>query len=550
MSKTSGQLTDRHLTLRECLLLVGLTLGCLMPFAAKAFNIDDPLFVWTAKHIAKHPLDPYGFRANWYGQFSPMAEIMRNPPLFAYLLAGFGAVVGWSEVGLHLLLVIPAAAAVLGTYSLARRLCGAPLWAAALTLFSPVFLVSATTVMCDVTMLAFWVWALALWMRGLDEDRLTDVATAVVMATLCVLTKYNGAAVLLLMAIYALWKRRAAVLVYLSMPIAAAVGYYLFAVSHYGRSTVQSGVAMAAHFTPEALSKAFVALSFTGGCAGLALLFARGIWSMRGAVAALIGASALLVIEMTWGFPVKLEPATLATASQFVVMVAAGVGMMWMAVADFRSSRSAESAIIGLWLAGTFVFVAFISWAIGGRYLLPMAPAAAILIIRRLEATAGATGKTVARASLFALIPTALISFAVAWSDASLANSAREAANRFARDYASKETIWFQGHWGFQYYMEQGGGKPMVRGVTTLGPGDVIVIPMNNTNTFGPPPVPVGLLERVKVRTLSWVASMNHHVGAGFHADVKGPLPFVFCRVPEDLYLVIAPIPEQDHLGQ
>jgi 4-amino-4-deoxy-L-arabinose transferase-like glycosyltransferase len=333
-----------------------------------------------------------------------MAEIMRNPPLFAYLLAGFGAVFGWSEVGLHLLLIIPAAAAVLGTYFLARRLCGAPLWAAALTLFSPVFLVSATTVMCDVTMLAFWVWALALWMRGLDEGRRTDVATAVVMATLCVLTKYNGAAVLLLMAIYALWKPRAAVLVYLSMPIAAAVGYHQFASSHYGSSTVQSGVAMAAHFTPEALSKAFVALSFTGGCAGLALLFARGVWSVRGAFAALIGAGALLVIEMTWGFPVKLKPGTLATASQFAVMVAAGVGLMWMAAADFRSSRSAESAIIGLWLAGTFVFAAFISWAIGGRYLLPMAPAAAILIIRRLESTAGATDKTAARAALFALI--------------------------------------------------------------------------------------------------------------------------------------------------
>ncbi|MGA2263065.1 MAG: hypothetical protein ABSH28_16740 [Acidobacteriota bacterium] len=44
-----------------CLFL--LTVLFLAPFAGSAFHIDDTLFLWTAKHIVAHPLDPYGFSA-------------------------------------------------------------------------------------------------------------------------------------------------------------------------------------------------------------------------------------------------------------------------------------------------------------------------------------------------------------------------------------------------------------------------------------------------------------------------------------------------------
>ena len=32
------------------------------PFLNRAFNIDEPLFLWTAKQIRQHPFDPYGFK--------------------------------------------------------------------------------------------------------------------------------------------------------------------------------------------------------------------------------------------------------------------------------------------------------------------------------------------------------------------------------------------------------------------------------------------------------------------------------------------------------
>src|SRR5713226_8912819 len=43
--------TDFH----SAVLLILCILLCLLPFSNKAFHIDDPLLVWTAQQIAKHP---------------------------------------------------------------------------------------------------------------------------------------------------------------------------------------------------------------------------------------------------------------------------------------------------------------------------------------------------------------------------------------------------------------------------------------------------------------------------------------------------------------
>src|SRR5687768_2605819 len=82
------------------LLLVALTLLALLPFAGKAFHIDDPLFVWTAKQIHEKPLDPYGFTVNWYGVPMRMADVTKNPPLASYAIAAVAAFAGFREVPL------------------------------------------------------------------------------------------------------------------------------------------------------------------------------------------------------------------------------------------------------------------------------------------------------------------------------------------------------------------------------------------------------------------------------------------------------------------
>src|SRR5204863_9880949 len=123
------------------------------------FCIDDPLFIWMAEQISRHPSDPYGFQVNWMGAPEPMWSAMQNPPLCSVYIAVVGALFGWNELALHSAFLLWPVAAVIVTYRIARRFCSQPALAALLTLFTPVFLVSATNVMCDVMLLALYVWA-------------------------------------------------------------------------------------------------------------------------------------------------------------------------------------------------------------------------------------------------------------------------------------------------------------------------------------------------------------------------------------------------------
>src|SRR5207248_6815140 len=162
-----AQWSSRH----SYLLLTGLTLLCLLPFSGRAFHVDDPLFVWSSQQIVKHPLDPYGFSLVWDNFSEPMSEITKNPPLACYYLAAIGSIAGWSERALHVGFLLPTLALVLGTYRLSLRFTRSPLIAAAATLLTPGVLVSASSVMCDVMMLAFWVWAVIFWMEGFDQQK-------------------------------------------------------------------------------------------------------------------------------------------------------------------------------------------------------------------------------------------------------------------------------------------------------------------------------------------------------------------------------------------
>src|SRR5439155_19503752 len=151
-------------TRRATALLALATLVALLPFLAKPLHIDDPLFVCSARQIRAHPSDPFGFQVNWYGTAMPLHAVTKNPPLGCYYLAAASVLLGWSEMALHAAILLLAVAAIVGTYLLARELvapraelAALAALAALLTLASPVFLISATTLMCDVPMLCLWV---------------------------------------------------------------------------------------------------------------------------------------------------------------------------------------------------------------------------------------------------------------------------------------------------------------------------------------------------------------------------------------------------------
>jgi 4-amino-4-deoxy-L-arabinose transferase-like glycosyltransferase len=535
-------------TVSSLLILVAVTLACLLPFIGKALHIDDPFFVWCAQHIQSNPFDFCGPDINWVGSVTPMAAVQQNPPLAAYYLALVGSLFGWSEIALHCGFLLPALAAVIGTYYLARNFCSHPLAAALTTVTAPVFLLSSTSVMCDTMMLALWVWSVFFWIEGLKKEHAAKLGIAAFLIAACSLTKYFGLTLIPLLLAYS-WMERHRIgswLAYFSIPL-LAIAFDLW-VTHrlYGRAILPSAVSYATNLRVggDLPSKILAGLAFGGGCIVILLLAAPLLWGKKGLAigvpaAALVG---LLVVAMkkVGVFPiVDGGNVKWLFVVQFSLFVVAGVNLVILAAADLLEWKTPVSVLLFLWIAGTIIFACAVNWAVNGRTILPMLPAASLLLIRRLETRKSIRGQDSIRRLYGPLAASLAVALLVAVADYRLANSARIAASVIKRDLsATSSAIRFEGHWGFQYYMEKLGAKALDTMDLHLSSNEVIVVPLGNSYLFPLPEDRVAFWFERRFQTLKWLTTMSLPSGAGYYSDGWGPIPFVFGRVPAEEYLV------------
>ena len=514
------------------------TLAALLPFIAKPFNIDDPLFIWAARQIHVHPGDPYGFNVEWGWREFPMAKVTENPPLACYYLAVAAGIFGWNEVGLHFAFLLPALGVILGTYRLASRLCRSPGWAALMTLFTPVFLVSANTLMCDVLMLAFWIWAVTLWVEGLEGKSAGRLLAAGVLVALAIVSKYYAVCLVPLLAAHALIlnRRLGRWVLALLIPVAAVGLYQLATSSLYGAGLLGAAAHYARfateHYGFSKVSAGATALVFTGGCAATAVFFAPLLWQRTTSlIIATAGAAGVLVLaagKVFQKYPAVAEGSPVLVEIQFVFWALGGLSLLALAAVEVRRRPDAVSWLLALWVWGTFLFAAVINWTVNGRSLLPLEPAAAILVMRRLEGVTTMRPKPMA----VCLALGAALAFLVAWADFSFSRAVRRVAEQVcAKDGRPSAMLWFQGHWGFQFYMQQSGATPVDFKSSPLKPGDIVAVPSNNTNLMPLDPATSVLIDIVMEKKSGVLATMDTLTGAGFYSSVWGPLPFAFGHV-------------------
>jgi 4-amino-4-deoxy-L-arabinose transferase-like glycosyltransferase len=546
MATSANNFPDRSPAYGADLLLGLLTLLCLLPFIGKAFHIDDPLFIWAAQHIAKHPLDPYGFKVVWYTTQMPMSEVTKNPPLGAYYGALIGSIAGWSERAMHIGFLLPALTLVLGTYYLARRFTQSAWIAAAATLLTPGFIVSSTSVMCDTMMLAIWVFAILFWIKGLEPVKPGYLLASALLMAACPLTKYFGMALVPLLLVYSLVRLRrfGGWIFFLLLPICVLAGYQMWTHSLYGRGLLSDAAAYTHSLPPgygvSRSAKFVTGLSFLGGCALSALAFVPFLWSRKQILAgAVVSGFAGFVVWEGW---VDLKSPTahdhwFAVSCQVALYFAGGISVLALAAVDLWKKRDSDSLFLALWIFGTFIFGVFLNWTINARSILPLLPAAGILLARRLDSMDLPATLRSPRLLIVPLIISGTISLAAASADTGLANSAREAADFIHNQSPNESTnTFFEGHWGFQYYMQLYGAQPVDVQTFRFTPGVVIVIPEKNTNIFGLPRGVPASQTGIEIKTDPWIATMHPAVGAGFYASGWGPLPFAFGTVPPQRY--------------
>jgi hypothetical protein len=355
------------------------------------------------------------------------------------------------------------------------------------------------------------------------------------------------------------------------------------AASHYARTYPSV-------FPGGWVAKTIIGLTFAGGSLGPLVIFAPWVWRRRALAAgglAVIGLT--LALFWNWsdfGLFMNTNAELLKSwefAAQIAFWAVAGVNLLLLAgseawnqdpkseirnpteirspkseirkpgnqekknflrVPGFLASlfpKSEVSLLLVLWILDGLLFATVLNWTINGRSMLPIVPAAAILLVRRLEAAGFlAGGAPPGRRHAWLLVPLGL-SAALAWSltlaDFQMTGVFKTAALDTIKKYhaaSANRQLWFEGHGTIQYYLEQGGGQPLDITRSVLQPGDLVVVPWMASPFVVLPPGSAALVESLVYLTdiRATLSSGTSEGVAGFYSALTGPVPFAFGDAP------------------
>jgi hypothetical protein len=473
---------------------IGLAVAFTLLNAVKPLQMDDTAYHAYAAHIARQPLDPYGFTVFWYQWPQPANELLA-PPLLPYWWASAIWLFGdrpflWKLWLLPFGLLLVAALARL-FHRFARGL-ERPLLV--LTVLSPALLPSFN-LMLDVPALALGLFALAVFFEACGRGSLTRAAAAGLLAGLALETKYTALLVPAVMVLYAVVFRR---LTFAAVAVGTAVVVFT---AWEGAMAWRYGTS---HFfyhlregppNPDPLYRLILVpplLADLGGVAsGLALLAlaALGVRPRPLTEAGLCIAAGFLLVAAVpepyasriWHLVSRhlffqLDQAVFATLGVVVVgLVAVVCGSLrqW----GERPGLTRPARFLVLWLllevAGCMVLTPFPA----ARRLLGLLVVATLLIGRRAARTcATGPGRRLVWGVTAAGVAWGLLYFGIDLRDAWVQKQAAEAAAEQVRRQAPG-TIWYVGHWGFQFYAERAGLVPVVPDESRLRAGDWLVVP-------------------------------------------------------------------------
>jgi 4-amino-4-deoxy-L-arabinose transferase-like glycosyltransferase len=530
----------------------------LLPFLSAAVSIDAPVFLAVARQIVAHPADPFGFDMIWDPTSAHVAAFNHNPPLLSYYLAPWIAAFGEREAVLHVALLPFPLLAALSFRGIARRLAGRGLAPAALLVATPAFLVLATTLMLDVPMLAWLLFAVYALLRAREAPSSGWQLAAGCAAAAAGMTKYAGLMSAPLLAASLVWlppaaapgaerarQRGWAALRLVGVPLAVWASWGIYTHQLYGVPHFAGGLALvgARSFAPDTFWNH--ALSVPIYYAG-ALLFPLFVWvgSFRaarrdaglGVLGLLLGALAVYAV-LPAGEPPRRVPLDGGQALMGAACLAAATLVWGRALRPGRVLATPEDRFLGVWLLGALAFSLLINWHVNAADALLAAPPLILLSFRDPALRASRRALAIGIGGMFAF------SMLLAASDVQQRDVYRTVAPRIAAEIGAQPgRRWFVGHWGLQYYLEREGFRAIVPpqyersyGASRLEKGDWVVSARNVSQLDVR-----RILARHRVRP-AWhwsvpaalaLRATHADAGAGFYSHRVGYTPFSWSLAP------------------
>ena len=443
--------------------------------AIKPAVVDDTAYLFFARHLAQHPADPYGFEIFWNARPEPAMEVLM-PPVLPYWIGLGMAIFGENLLLLKLWLYPFAWILCRGSASLLRRFApdSGPesIWMLALAPFA----LGLFNFMLDVPALALGTAALAFMIDGCDAKRWPSVVLAGVCAGLAMQTKYSALVVPGVLGWYAFSQRKIAPgIVAVAVAIAGFAAWEWWLTGQYGRSHfwfhVQDQRVEGQSVGETISTKIALVQPLLGQFGGLMIGFALAVAAPKRPRATLL----ITAICCTAAIPILLLPnrdwPIAGGTFQIFGLLAVGI-IAWRSVEEFPRLLSNRCLFLFGWvaleIAATFALTPFPA----ARRIMGASFALAILGI----AAAGVNGVSLRYCSGLAIVYS-LLFFAIDCWDAQVEPRMAERAAEYTRP-ESGETVWFNGHWGFQYYCDRAGMKAVIPGDTKLKAGDWLITPV------------------------------------------------------------------------
>jgi len=511
-----------------------LVIAVLTPFLDKAFTIDDPLFLYQAGHVLQDPVHPTAFEVVWSTAPQRMSAIMASGPGMAYLLVPCVAL-GGAEWVAHLIQLAALLLALLATASLSDRLGGT--WevgrlSAFLLAATPAVLAMAGTAMPDVPAMAFGVCGIeraVAWSQDRRWHQALLASLALAAAALCRshLIVLPGIAWLLCIGDVfdtRVWSRRLWAISAPPVATLALVAMTLFATRDPRGSVAAVGAATQTFFFGPAILRN--AVSYLAHWAvvlplGLPWLLIRPRRILGGPVFYAAAAAAWLYVRSTPEVgPVAVAP-----------LAGLGAAALWDLLFGAVRRRDSVTLILGLWMLTPLAVLPYLH--LPSKYLLMAAPASAMAVARTLAAESRRRARVVIAATVTLGV---ILGVLVLRADAASAGLGRRAARTLvAPQVAEGRTVWFNGHWGFQWYAEQAGAKPLTSTPPRPQWGDLVVSSLHAENEL------MGAMpHRRLVQSLELTRPggriMSRSEGAGFYSNGWGYLPWAWGSEPMDRY--------------
>jgi hypothetical protein len=534
-------------------LLIAFSLPVLLgaPFVGRAFFVDDNYQMLMARGTWEHPLRPYDFKADDNGRDSVGWERgqpprMVNPPLHHYLLGLFSKIGGGSLWVVRLLSLLLAGGSAVFIFLLAARWMIPPMPVTVLCVLTPAFWLSSYSLLIDSTLLFFFLGALWSWVEGLRRHSARWLSLSGVLMGLALLTKYTGAMIFPVAALY-WWTdrdsgRRWKPWVTFLVPTLIFAAWSGWNVATYG----------AVHFTESAKR---VIQVFSWGHVFIFLTFFSGVFllplvgwgelgdrkkTLMGVLAAVLFA---LFLAGPWG---GFSPGQALLLSGLTV---GGILFFWATITFLRGSNSRfDVFLVGWLLIGAVQMVYVMQWVAARYYLTILVPAVCLThrLWQRRDAFFPARGR---RRYIAAAVVLFLFSLALAVGDYLQADTQRRIAADVTRDQllSSGRRGIYLGDSFTSSYLKAAGWTPGFRD-TPFKNGDLllkqeVIMPPWWFRPHGYRLRPLGVYEYPSVWPLRL---MDNRGSAGFYASAWGALPFTFSRGPLErttLFEVVEPAP-------